>query len=115
MPGRVPERVGALGRLRLERERALGDAVVALAVVVALSVNAAAQARLCDHLLVELAPLAQLELRLELIDLLRPARIHPIGEGFLPRRLEMRFTGHGGLPSRPRGGEVEIGFGGVPA
>jgi hypothetical protein len=51
-------------------------AVVALAVVVALSVDATAKARLGEHALVDAAVLAQLDLCLEDVDLLRQVRGH---------------------------------------
>jgi hypothetical protein len=81
----VPQRLRPLGELaRREIDGALLDAVVAPAVVVALAVGAAAQARLREHLLVELALLAQLDLRLEDLDLAREVGGHAAAEALLP-------------------------------
>jgi len=75
--GRVPHGIGALG----QRSRGVGQllgfaAVPALAVVVALAVDAAPQAGLREHLLFDLALLAQLDLRLVNIYLARQIRGH---------------------------------------
>ena len=58
---------------------------MALAVVVALAVGAAAQPRLGEDLLVDLALLAQLDLRLEDVDLLRDCVWQRSREAGLPQ------------------------------
>ena len=68
---RVEIGVRALGQLAV-RQLLRFDAVVALAIVVALPVGAAAEARLGEDLLIDLALLAQLDLGLELVDLAGP-------------------------------------------
>ena len=85
-PRRVEKCLGALGQAGVG-EALGGDAVVTLAVVVALAVGAAAQACLGEDFLVDLPGLAQDDLRLELVDLLRPERRHIAGELFLPTGL----------------------------
>ncbi len=68
--GGVPHRAGALRDLARGEHDVLGAlAVVALPVVVPLAVDAAAQARLREELLFYLSKLAQLNLRLENVDL----------------------------------------------
>ncbi|MDZ7735624.1 MAG: hypothetical protein U5P41_05620 [Gammaproteobacteria bacterium] len=54
------------------------DAVVALAIVVALAVGAAAQTRLGEQLVVDLALLFQVDLGLEGIDFLGQIRGHSV-------------------------------------
>jgi hypothetical protein len=93
-PGRVPDRLRALGGLLFEGERALGDSVVATAVVVALAVDAPPQARLGEHLVLDPALASQLDLALEQIDLVRPGGDHAVLQGFLPCGV-----GHGGRSS----------------
>ena len=66
--GGVPHRAGTLGGLVREWQLAAFGAVIALPVVVALAIGAAAQAGLGENLFVDLPLLAQLDLRLELVD-----------------------------------------------
>ena len=83
--GRVPEGHGALGDLpRGEHQRLGGLAVVALAIVVALSVDPASQPRLREQLLLDLSLLAELELGLENVDLASPCLGDLGAECFLP-------------------------------
>src|SRR5215831_13340119 len=72
--GRVPHGHGALGEFAGGILHLLDfGAVAALAVVVTLSVSAAAEARFGENALVELALLAESNLRVKNIDLVRPA------------------------------------------
>ncbi len=76
-PGRVPERLGPLCKVsRGELQRLRRDAVVAVAVVVALSVDPAPQTGLGEDPVLDLALSPQLHLALEDVDLLGQVRRH---------------------------------------
>ena len=84
---RIPQRVGPFGDpLGRELERLNPRAVVPLAVVVPLSIYSAAQARLGEHLVVELALALQRGLAFKGIDFARQVSRQPVGQLFLPRQ-----------------------------
>ena len=84
-PGRVPDGVGPLGPpVRGEQQHLDAGAVVPLTIVVALSIGAASQARLGEHLVVDLALAFQGELALVGVDLTRQVRWHAVAQCFLP-------------------------------
>jgi hypothetical protein len=84
-PRRVPGGGGPFGQVaRRILNLARLDAVVALAVVIALAVHAAPQPRLRKQLLVELALFAQLDLGIEDVDLLRQVGGHHVQQFFSP-------------------------------
>ncbi len=96
-PGRIPHRHGALRELaRRERQHAALDAVVALPVVVALTVDTAPEPGLGEELLLDLPLLAEDDLRLERVDLLGPCGRHGAPQLFLPS------ARHGSFPSTSR-------------
>ncbi len=83
--GGVPQRARPLGDvLGGEHERLGLLAIVALAVVVPLAVGTATEARLGEQLLLDLPLLAQLDLRLEDVDLASPGFWDARAEAFLP-------------------------------
>src|SRR5207302_9085584 len=82
--GRVPHRSRSRLRNIEIRELARAVSVVAVAIVVALAVDTAAQARLGEYALFDLPLLAQQELRLERVDLLSPSGVDPTVEERLP-------------------------------
>ena len=92
-PGGVPDRVGPLYAFDLfEFELAAFKAVVALAVVVALPVDAAAQTRFGKYLFVELPLTHQLHLALKDVDLVGPFEGHLFRQDLFPTDV-----GHGSL------------------
>ena len=90
----VPEGVGALGLFLGKIQRLHLRPVEPLAVVVALTVGAPAQASFGEELLVHLALPAQVHLGFEGVDL--PAEIfrNAIGQAFLPTRGMVHFSTH---------------------
>ena len=87
-PRRVPQSVGAFGRIAFGVGQLAGFLpVMALAVVVALAVGAAAKPRLGENLLVDLALAAQLDLRLEFVNLLREVLGELAPETLPPQRI----------------------------
>ena len=81
---RIPHGLHALGRRGGKRQAAVGDAVVALAVVITLAVGAAAQPRLGEQLVLDLALLLELDLAFEDVDFAREIERHPVCEAFFP-------------------------------
>src|SRR5262249_22475424 len=108
--GCIPEGVGSLQQAtRRVVERAGGDAVVALTVVVALAVGAAAQAGFGEDLVLDLALLLQLDLGLEDVDFTAPLGRYAFTQLLFPGR------GHGSIPraSQPAPRCVRAGRGGA--
>ncbi len=64
----------------------MSDAVVTLAVVITLSVGPAAQPRLCEQPVLDLALLLELDLAFEYVDLARQIDRRAISEAFFPGR-----------------------------
>ena len=84
--GRVPHCVRAFGQTGLRVLQVLRlETVEALAVVITLAVRAAAQARLGEELLVDLAEFAQFDLRVVNVDFPTPIGRNLACEFFLPR------------------------------
>ena len=84
--GRIPHRVRAFSQTGLRILQVLRlKTVKALAVVVALAVRAASQARFRKKLFVDLAEFAQFHLRVVNVDFTTPVGRDLVGEFFLPR------------------------------
>src|SRR5690606_31117079 len=81
---RVPKRVRALEQLVRVGQRPVRRPVMPLAVVVALAIDAPAQARLGEKLVVHLALFLELDGGLEGVDLVGPCRRHAVLEKLLP-------------------------------
>ncbi len=82
--GRIPGGLRPLGRLGGKRQAAVADAVVALAVVVALPIGAAAQPGLPEQLVLDLALLLELDLAFVDVDFAREIDRHPLREALSP-------------------------------
>src|SRR5262249_40685552 len=92
---RVPEGARTLGELgRRKRERLLVASVVTLAVVVSLAVDAAAEPRLGEELLLDSPLFSKVNLSLEDVDFSAPRGRNLALEGLLPSRLV-----HAGTPA----------------
>jgi hypothetical protein len=84
-PGRVPQRVGALGEgAGGVRQLLHAGAVVASPVVIALAVDAPAQAGLVEDAVLQLALALERQLRLEDVDFPGQVRRHAPGQVLLP-------------------------------